>query len=373
MNLLTKTVPWVMASLLTAASAFGQSKCPPAQKTFSQGEELLPNQYMAAYNAPARIDVRGAWDFYANGTFTYWQAIQENMEPGLVNNSTVTTDAVNGDIVNCCFKYKPGFKVGVGMNFDHDNWDGYAQYTWFRGVDTTSTTLDTNNANITIMPMWGHPSTIQADTFFTQSQRWRLHMDLLDLELARSYYVGTCLTFRPFFGARGAWIRQNNNVTYTNTVATSTANTTTISQKSHSWGVGPRAGININWLVGQGFRFYTVGDADILYTRYTKLRSHGSTSIDNVLTTSAQTHVRQNNLSYLRTHLDMELGLGWGTYFDNNNWHVDLFAGYDFQVFFDQNMFRHFNGTNAAMAANSISPNGNLYVQGLNTGVRFDF
>jgi hypothetical protein len=73
----------------------------------------------------------------------------------------------------------------------------------------------------------------------------------------------------------------------------------------------------------------------------------------------------------VRTHLDLELGLGWGTYFDDNNWHVDLSASYGFQVFFDQNMFRHFEDD--VMIGLSSVANGNLYVQGLTATARFDF
>src|SRR3989344_625583 len=94
MNLLTKTAPWVVASLLAATSSFGQSKNQPPQKPFDQGHEMMANQFMPAYSAPARIDVRGAWDFYAFGSFTYWQAIQENMELGIVNDTTANGLAV---------------------------------------------------------------------------------------------------------------------------------------------------------------------------------------------------------------------------------------------------------------------------------------
>jgi hypothetical protein len=78
-------------------------------------------------------------------------------------------------------------------------------------------------------------------------------------------------------------------------------------------------------------------------------------------------------LNTLRTHLDLEFGIAWGSYFDNNNWHVDLSAGYGFQVFFNQNMFRWFASTYYGSVAQSVSPNGNLYMHGLTASARFDF
>jgi hypothetical protein len=88
----------------------------------------------------------------------------------------------------------------------------------------------------------------------------------------------------------------------------------------------------------------------------------------NPITTNASV---SQEIDYLRTHLDLEMGFGWGTYFDDNNWHVDLSAVYGFQVFWDQNMFREFS--NSTMQAKSFAPNGNLYVHGLTLSARFDF
>lgn len=369
MNLLTKTAPWVMGSLLAAVSAFGQtnSKCPPAQKNMNQGDELVANQYMAAYNAPARIDVRGAWDFYGTAAFTYWQPIQDNMELGVVDDTSNAHHLHNGNVINMDFGYKPGFKVGAGMNFDHDNWDGFAQYTWFRGTSSTSSTQSESLSTTTIRPKWGVPTT---DRFFAASESWRLHMDLADLELARSYYNGMSLTFRPFFGVRGAWIRQHASVDYTRQQDALTTSRN-ISEVVNSWGVGPRAGIYSNWLIGEGFRVYGNGAADLLYTRYTHIGFKQLTPTAGVISTDDISLNNQRDLGTVRTHLELELGLGWGTYFDNNNWHVDVSAGYGFQVFFNQNMFKQF--TDRDNLALNNNPCGNLYMQGMTATARFDF
>ena len=127
-------------------------------------------------------------------------------------------------------------------------------------------------------------------------------------------------------------------------------------------------------MIGQGFRLYGNSAGDILYTRYTSLRENDSQSTSaGVLLESFVT--TQKNLGCLRTHLELEMGIGWGSYFDNNNWHVDLSAGYNFQVFFDQNAFRRFyqSGTGTTVDALSFLPNGNLYLQGLTATLKVDF
>jgi len=379
LNRITTTKSWMVASLLAATSVFAQdsnsapapTKCRP-QKSYEQGHELTASQMMAAYNAPARIDVRGAWDFYATGTFVYWQPLQDNMELAVASTTraSLTSAAVNGsagnpgNIINMDFDYKPGFKVGLGMNFDYDNWDGYAEYTWFHGTNTQSSNASSTGA---LFAFVGHPSIVGTNGYNTGSENWKLKMDFADVNLGRSYYVGTKLSFRPFMGARGAWIRQRANYTFVNdgTLGFGTAGTLTSLNKSVSWGVGPSVGMSSNWMFGYGLRATGVVNADLLFTRY-------NTSIFELFTGNNLTfNTNQHHANTLRPHANLEMGFGWGSYFDNNNWHFDLLATYGFQVFWNQNMFRHY--TDDVRLSNSNMPNGDLYVQGLNLSARLDF
>jgi hypothetical protein len=207
-------------------------------------------------------------------------------------------------------------------------------------------------------------------------------MDFLDLSLARAYYSGAKLTVRPFFGARGAWIRQNLTTTYDGSsnyldprIAEGYKHFK-VSNYSASWGVGPRAGFESNWLLGYGCRLIGNGSADILYTRYdthiTEIEYQFAGTLrpllngNPILSNASVSQV----IDLLRTHLDFEMGFGWGSYFCRNGCHIDLSATYGFQVFWDQNMFRNFQDDGTVK---SINPNGNLYVHGLTANVRFDF
>lgn len=367
MSIFTKTGPWITASLCAASSIFGQNcepqKCQPVQCKPKCCDPVPEVTLMPGYNQCSRIDVRCGWDVFTTGSFTYWQPVQDNMELGVVYD---TADSPNrfGNVVNADFDYKPGFKVALGMDFDRDCWETMLEYTWFRSQHSTSTTLSTSGTDA-LLPLWVSPV---ASFFYAGKEKWRLNMDFLDWQLARSYYVGTKLTFRPFFAARAAWIRQNVDVEYTNSV--STGSSTFVDKRSHSWAIGPRAGLNASWMIGDGFRFYGNGAGDILFTQYTKL-STKEQSVSAAGVAGGIFRVTQKKLNTLRTHLDLELGLGWGSYLDCNKWHIDFSAGYGFQVFFDQNMFRHF--TDDIGVTTSNTPNGNLYVHGLTATARLDF
>jgi Legionella pneumophila major outer membrane protein precursor len=417
-----KTIPWMAASLLATTSIFGQTQkdasgccvppppvCKPAKCCVTQTPQ---EPIVCAYNAPAEINVgcQGDIDVFVTGSFIYWQASQDNMTIGLTDRTSETPFPFNplfvpgnflnstnsGNFIESKFDYKPGFKVGLGLNLQVDDWYGYAEFTRVHGdTDTSSNGPSANPADPSIFATFAHPFLTNASfnlgagqLFNSVKSSYRNNLDFVDAEMGRTYYVGRQLIFRSAWGARGAWILQNIHVVYDNIAAVGEADdtdfiaslpsTVNVYQRSHSWAVGPRAGLTMDWMLGCGFRFFGSGYGDLLYTKY-KLQDktvllpkvpgvNFATALAAGVPVSIITKDRPRGI---RTHLDMEMGLGWGSYFDNNNWHFDLSAAYGWQVFFDQNMFRRF--TDFGSVAFNIVPNGNLYVQGLTATARLDF
>lgn len=374
LNFLKSNKPWMIASLFAVTSVFGEQSCNPCKPVCEPCEPCVPHELLqcptvAAYNAPARVDTQCSWDIWVDASFIYWQAMQDMMEPAhnRVNPVTTTLGTNSFSFVNMEYQYKPGFKVGLGMSFDFDNWDASVEYTrlhqtihrsaamsaaaatagegywplWLDGIVTTSTALYSNNVN-------------------AFNAHWHLNLDFLDADLGRWYYVGTQLTFRPSIGMRAAWIKQRRDVHYLNVL--NSAFSMNGNDKQHCWGVGPRFTLDTNWLIGDGFRLFGNSAFDILFTQY--MRSFHCN--DNLAGTPSLILLKKgSSVNKLRGHLDMELGAAWGTYFDCHNWHIDLSASYGFQVFWHQNMF------NWPIARNTNY--GNLYVHGLTVTAKLDF
>ncbi len=389
MNLLKKTTPWLAGLVMVAASAVADDNAcrPPQRKSFEQAKRVTKMQMQPAYNAPSRIDVRGSWDLYMTGSFVYWQLSQDNMEVAfndqLTNTDYTTNNKIKGDLARMDFDYKPGFKVGLGINLDQDDWDVFSEYTRIH----TSNNASTNGAEIIsgttgpIFPTWGHPYVIQTNVYNTASEKWDCHLDVINLDLGRAYYVGTQLTFRPFVGARSVFLTQSVHANYVNTSFTNTTGTFVeipgvmdVIQRNRSWSVGTRVGVDTNWMLGMGVRLFGNANADVLYTKYkiqNKTHFLVASGADGFATGQTLFHVSKEKVPALRGHTDLEMGFGWGSYFDNNNWHIDLSASYEFQIFFDQNMLtKYYNGF---MTGKLEQPNGNLYAQGLTATARFDF
>lgn len=372
---------WLASFILASASLFAEENLfevakmegPTASPTQNEKTiEPMAAPTIAAYASPARIDVHGRWDLYVQGSFLYWQPTQDNIDyaytcpnPSSIT-GTVDAPAIN-KVVNFDTSYQPAFQVGLGMSFDCDDWDTFLQYTWFHTNNRSSVIAPPGGGLIVIR---GLPFENQVNSFFQNANaQWNLKMDFIDWELGRSYYLGKKLTFRPWFGLRAAWIRQKFNSLFfkpANPDLFTPEVTLTQADQTVSWGLGGEAGVTANYLFGKGFRVVGEFYGDLLYTHY-RLTTHGLSQGQ----TSPTFDLQQTHYWSIRPHIDLELGLGWGSYFSQNRYHFDLTATYGFQVFWNQNMFRHF--TDSQMFGSSSLPNGNLYIQGLTVTARFDF
>ncbi len=362
----TKLISSAAAVLAVGSSAFAQSKtCPPTPSCCTPspvqpepGYELCGDKFPAAYNAAARFDVQCSWDVFATASFLYWYANQDAMGlayPYPADSSDYSP--TGGTAVIQEFSYNPGFKVGLGADFDHDNWVGFVEYTWFH-QQTKTENINAGAGNMFSMSDWFY--NLYDVTSF--SSKWRSNLDILDATLSRPFYQGRSLTVLPFGGLRGAWIRQNLRMDASSVLLGDVQS----HNKSNSWAVGPRAGMQAHWLIGSGFRIEGDAAGSLLYTRFTNVghRQDSGTGGD------IDTLYMPDDLNTVNPTFDMGLGLGWGSYFDRQSYHFDLLANYDFNVFFGQNVMRTLVNTDNAYAE---AATGSLYLQGLTVTARFDF
>ncbi len=341
--------------------------CPPI--CFEGG---YPNEkccFPAAYNQPANYNLGPCpWDFWLDASFTYWDAQQEGLDLAVSSTDLANTilSPANGQFLFQDTQFKPGFKVGLGMDLDHDAWSSFVEYTWFRSQTNTHKTAPADARGGTAV--WDTSNWFTSSVAATSlSSKWRLNMDLLDVGLARPFYQGTHLILSSFGGLRGQWIRQKLNLSGTFVSATTTPLiNATSNNKSHSWAVGPSAGCLGKWHLGWGLRFEGDVSGSLLFTQYTKVR-HNETAASS---TGSPIGAHFTNYNCLRAVNEMNLGLGWGSYLDCRNYHLDFLATYDFKVFWNQNILRQLVDSMESGTGHAPS---NLYLQGLTLKAQFDF
>lgn len=331
----------------------------------------------SAYNEPAAFVLSPCpWDFWIDASFTYWTAYEEGLTLA-ISDAVVSALPASTALPRVALfqptQWEPGFKVGMGFDLGHDDWSAFAEYAWFRS--RTSAISDPpagpagSNTPLWVINNFGLENRIDASIVGVIASVWRLHMDVLDVGLTRPYYQGTHLIVAPFGGVRAGWIRQNLRIHPTPSSFTGSAGrniNAVFHNKSQSWAVGPRGGLQGKWHLGWGFRIEGDMAASILFTRYTDVASNADPIIDG----NRPFSVSYSNYDTIRFNNDMNIGMGWGDYFSCRKYHFDLLATYDFQIFWNQNMMRmlvdEFQGIVSASAHN-------LYLQGLTVKAQFDF
>jgi hypothetical protein len=146
--------------------------------------------------------------------------------------------------------------------------------------------------------------------------------------------------------------------------------------KSTSWLIGPRVGLDTSWSIGSGFRIF--GDvASSLF--YQKIKTYISSENDAASFTDGQSETTvtatkyqvKNTKDQITPKFDCTLGFGYGTYFSDNAWHFDITAGYDFSFIANQNTMRYVNDKIFNLPYQFDI--GDLMLHGLTISARLDF
>lgn len=326
-------------------------------KTCSPCEDRIPDM-CPHYNHSARIDTRCSWDVFVWGKFLYWQPREEGLD--IVSFHADNNGNTTG-LIEMNFDYKPGFKVGAGANFDHDEWVGYAEYTWLHLTDSMSATAP-DGGHLNAGPLWLNNLTNDG---LSVNAKWNLKLDYLDAGLSRPYYLGRRLTIAGFCGARAAWLRQRVSGTFVAQLVAPFFPLDTDS-RSKSWRIGPRAGLMSFWNLGCGFNLTGNIAMNILYTDY-KIKYVADQFLNGVFTPNA--FDAKIKIKYLRPWAEMGLGINWGTYLNQDRFHLDFSAEYDFHVLWSENVLI---GYPIRMGNLPFNPT-DLYIHGLTLTARFDF
>jgi hypothetical protein len=329
-------------------------------------------QMMNGYNTPARIDVKGNWDFWINASLLYWKSQEDGLMPGMLFN--FLNNALTYKEMD--FDYKPGFKVGIGMTCkDQDDWTIGLDYTRYH-ITQHSTLAIPDILNKDMDPNYLSLDAVynilveNGYSFLSSAGRWKNNIDLLDLNLMRPFYSGQKLTVTPLIGLRGGWMNQYYYGAYSATDFDHQEIIYNLFSKSKqtSYVVGPRAGLLGNWILGKGFSILGNVDIGLLYQKFHNRFSDRDVRgpVDHTAQTKQQ----------LTTNLELGLGLNYGTYFAGNKAHVDLSLLYNFQMFTQQNrmivLVTNETITYSSLFFDATTPP-NLYLHGFTLNLQFDF
>lgn len=366
----------------TSLYAIPRDPCePPAPNVCC--EEPRPGPF--AFSYPYDMDLNCPRDFYAHADFLYMQARQDGMDFAIQDStvpaaaSTIThgrVESFSGSSHD--YDWNPGMRLGVGFYLDHDAWNIDFNWTWLNVTNYEHANASTGGG--VIIPSWllgvGTPATQVGSR---SSAVWGANYQTFDISLAKPYYVSRYLVFNPFFGLRGGWIDQHFSVDYQGTSAGG-LNTRTIHHGDNDfWGVGARAGICTDWILGKGWSLFGNIAAAMLSGKF---EVDQSLAIPAASAGNGEGFDIRNDFYQNVPNFEMALGLAWGKHFNKKRNHVGVRLAYEFHEWWDQlNMKKFFSGvtglptTSGAVTggyANDTVSRGNFTLNGLSLKVQFD-
>lgn len=356
----------IVFTLSLLATSFVRADCCPEECT--------------CYPPSARPEICNGSDLYITGEFLWWTARETGLAlaaDGIVTNIANAPLSHSGKVEYVDFKWRPGFKVGLGLNLDHDCWDIYANYTWFHG--------EGGNHSISATPAEPlRPSLLTSPSIsrvINMEGSWKLHFNVIDLELARNFYVSKCLALRPFAGLKGTWQKQMFHAKAVaqqefvleplnpplNPLIIIALLTFREQFKERFGGVGLRAGLDSNWYFTRHWGMYADISASAVWGRFnnrTKFNLVSDTEIFNLGTTPVTTENVRDKFDTVLPVLEMGLGLKWENWFSCDEYHIEADVGWENQIWFAMNDF--FPSTLDGI-------NSNLVLYGLTAKLRLDF
>jgi len=235
------------------------------------------------------IDVHAS-DLSFQASFIYWQVQAD----GLPVINTEIEDAAGIDVDNILhdsgFQWDPGFKVGMAYNFPSDLWN--LQLLWTRlhtRASSEASGLVGGGGDFTL----SHEKIV-----------WKLHYDIVDLTLDKSICICESFSLKPFIGIRYARLNQLLELDLT---ARDSGESVFESINTPLWGMGGLIGLNIDWKLGCGFKFFGMGSVSQLLGR----------SNARVMAPDTPTFDQEGPVSIKRnkafSSLDSAIGISWQT------------------------------------------------------------
>jgi hypothetical protein len=349
------------ATSLVAFTSYASADYDDAQMRNLENRVTVLEQKKGAngmINPPARPVIEDGLDVFVSADMIVWKA-QENGLGFVVKNENGVVYINDGKIKNPSFDWDFGFKLGLGVNMGHDGWDVYAQWT---RLHTDATNTEHQPSGGRLFPTFRNVTFSEPGTMSSAHAHWKLHLNMIDAELGREFFVSKWLTLRPFGGLRTAWISQNYKINYNYDAIGDVLKNRL---KNHFWGLGLLTGLDAQWGMGGGWSIYGGGAVSLLYGNF---RIREKERLQTPTTTSTRALVR-NKFNMTDAITDLEAGLRW-----KRAWECVAFkiqAGWEQHAFYGQNQLAKF--IDAVEDGAYVSNQGDLTFQGWALNVQLDF
>jgi len=322
----------------------------------------IPDIKTPVFNACSQLEVNKGLQLYVKGNFLYWTAREEGLYFAADTQviappaQDVQLNTIIGSLKKAKFDWDSGFKIGAGYCTAFDCWNLFGNWTYFK-----SSANNTHNTSTSVL--WGHTSRYLAQFASYADAHWKMKIHIVDLELARSSWMGKSLSIRPFLGIEGTILNQVFSVFYTIMPGADadTPITNTIRPKSDFNGMGLRAGADINYYLGNAWSIYADAAASLIYGKFDCRLKTWNTFINTqqkILIANPKNTFYQSIPS-----IQLALGIDWSDYLWSQNCLFGIQLGWEQQLWLGINKMQHY--IHKLDEGKLFQGNENLTLQGL--------
>lgn len=316
--------------------------------------------------------------FYVFADPLYWHADVDNTDreylaKQITMNEFLTPINSSGPNQQLAFKWDWGYRVGLGIDFAHDQWDANIYYTGFQNTSDKSSFTVPASGGVNVLNGAVPLSTDKVGAaILSGSAIAKLHFNVIDVELGRFFKVSPTVSLRPHVGAKAAWIKLTEkdalkclfDFPISGLIVPGVYH---INNTNKSWALGPSIGVNSSWFFGTAIRqhFSIFGDLSgaLMFSHFQNKHTEFSRVSQGGF---SPLHLNRNLLVPMLSGI---MGLAWDTCMRGGKMHCAIRAGYELQYWFRQSQRIFFSN----FESNYIRSEDDLGLQGLTLDVRFDF
>ena len=291
----------------------------------------------------------------------YWTLREDGLaiaQPGVAPITETVDIPKRKDTVFPKRSWDAGFRVGLGITLDHENWSALFQYTHISQSDSAS-----YSGLLTPTWMLGGIQGVQSGGLNVGLQAekasgaWDISFNHFTLELSKTFGY-----FTPHIGLASTWHKKNYYLLYQSFTNMSTYEKLSSTMNNNNWGIGIRSGVHSLWMFNKTIGFYADTALASLWTRFQQLRKDSAEQSD------ANTVVPVNNSTDFHTvkpYLEMGLGFIARHTSKEDTYSLQAKMGWEEQLWWNENQILHL--------FNASGNSGDLAIQGLTLSLRIDY
>ncbi|MBI2743585.1 MAG: hypothetical protein HYX48_06685 [Chlamydiales bacterium] len=341
-------------------------------KKISLACALLTSASLFATDAPSLINsynpaVKDGANIWIAVDLLYWKPWERALVATNKASDVFTTDNfTKAPVIHPHFEWDLGYRVRSGYLFSCNVWDVEGSWTHFASRVSQHRSSH-GSAFIGMFPIWSLADDVMAgDYVFESDLKWKITVNLLDVQFGRYLKVFPRLEVKPTFGVRSAWIKQHGDITYAGGMfligilqpGVSLNGTDFIKMENNYWGMGPRLGLAPRVILGRGFSLNADAALSGLYGFF-KIRQK-ETYLD---TTRFSNHEHLNRFRWIG---DLAAGVEWKAPLCQERYALTFKADWEYHIFFRQFELKKDD-------FDLIPKNRDLSMQGVTFSTRFDF